>query len=213
MYAEFIAHFHELLTIIVVAIFMAVSPGSDFIVITRNSILHGRKSGFYSAIGVSMAIWIHVAYSIAGLAIVISHSVVLFSIIKYLGAAYLIYIGWKTFNAKTITIDENEKATSDMSNYEALKIGFLSNMLNPKTTIFFLSIFTQILNAHTPLWIEILYGFIISLAHLFWFILVSYMLTHPIFLNKFFKSKRWVERITGGILILFGLKVAVASNE
>lgn len=210
---ELYSHLHELLTVTLVAVFMAISPGSDFIVITRNSMLYGRKSGLYSAIGVSVAVWIHVAYSIAGLAVVISNSIVLFSIIKYLGAIYLIYIGWKTFTSKSIQIQSETKSSINISNFEAFKIGFLSNVLNPKTTIFFLSIFTQILQANTLLWIELIYGFIISLAHLVWFILVGFMFSHPVLLNRFDKSKKVIERITGSILILFGLKVAVATNE
>ncbi len=213
MFLDSIPYLNEILTMSFIAIFMAISPGSDFVMVTRNSIFYGRKSGLYSALGISAAIWIHVAYSIAGLAVIISNSIVLFSILKYLGAAYLIYIGWKTFTSKSmVSIEENEQ-TQYISDFEAFKTGFISNVLNPKTTIFFLSIFTQLVTLDTPIWVQLVYGLIISIAHLIWFIMVTYMFTHPVLLNKFYKSKKTIERIIGTVLIGFGLKVAVANNN
>ena len=150
-------YFQEIATITVVAIFMAISPGADFVMVTRNSIFYSRKAGIYSSLGVSMAIWVHVAYSIAGLAVIISSSVVLFSILKYLGAAYLIYIGWKTFTSKAMMDLEKNDETANLSNMKAFKIGFITNVLNPKTTIFFLSIFTQIVTLDTPIFLQLIY--------------------------------------------------------
>ena len=207
-----IPYLSEILTMSFVAIFMAISPGSDFVMVTRNSIFYGRKSGLYSALGISAAIWIHVAYSIAGLAVIISNSIVLFSVLKYLGAAYLIYIGWKTFTSKSIISVKEKGKFQNISNMEAFKTGFISNVLNPKTTIFFLSIFTQLVTVDTPIWVQLIYGLIISLAHLVWFIAVTFIFTHTILLNKFHKSKKTIERIIGIVLIGFGLKVATASN-
>lgn len=212
MFFESTLFLNELLTITFMAIFMAISPGADFVMVSRNSIFYSRRAGLYSAIGISLAIWVHVAYSIAGLAVIISSSIVLFSIIKYLGAAYLIYIGWKTFTSKSLVSVDESKSNMDLSAKEALKIGFLTNVLNPKTTIFFLSIFTQLVTIDTPLWIQLVYGLIISIAHLVWFVAVSYLFSHPSVLKKFSKSKKAIERVVGSILIAFGLKVAVTSN-
>jgi len=208
-----IIYLNQILTMSFIAIFMAISPGSDFVMVTRNSIFYGRKSGLYSALGISMAIWIHVAYSIAGLAVIISNSIMLFSILKYLGAAYLIYIGWKTFTSKSMVSVEESGSTQQISSFDAFKNGFISNVLNPKTTIFFLSIFTQLVTVDTPIWVQLVYGLIISIAHLVWFIAVTYMFTHPVLLDKFYKSKKTIEKIIGVVLIGFGLKVAIATNN
>lgn len=210
---ETIPYINEILTLSFIAIFMAISPGADFVMVTKNSIFHGRKSGLYSALGISVAIWVHVAYSIAGLAVIISNSIILFSIIKYLGAAYLIYIGYKTFTSKSIPSMQEEKSDTNLQALQAFKIGFITNVLNPKTTIFFLSIFTQIVTINTPIFIQLVYGFIISMAHLVWFIMVSYMFSHPLLLNKFYNYKKAIERVVGTVLIGFGLKVAVSTNN
>jgi len=80
----------ELLKVTTVVIFMAISPGADFVMVARNSLFSSRTAGLFSVLGVSLAIWTHVAYSMGGIAVIISQSIVLFSLIKYLRAAYLI---------------------------------------------------------------------------------------------------------------------------
>ncbi|MGH1485448.1 MAG: LysE family translocator [Cellvibrionaceae bacterium] len=205
---ELAAYIPELLSVTIIAIFMAISPGADFVMVSRNSIFYSRSAGLFSSLGISLAIWIHVAYSIAGLAIIISNSIVLFSILKYLGAAYLIYIGWKTFKSRPLATTADEKKEANLSNFSAFKIGFICNALNPKTTIFFLSIFTQVIKPDTPLIIQLVYGAIISMAHLAWFGFVSLFLSHPILLEKFNQCKSIIEKCIGTLLIAFGVKVA-----
>ncbi|WP_435234984.1 LysE family translocator [Psychromonas sp. PT13] len=202
----------ELISVSIIAAFMVVSPGADFVMITRNSIFHGRKSGLYSALGIGLAIWIHVAYSIAGLALIISKSIVLFSIIKYLGAAYLIYIGYKTFTAKGNLDVEDGLKEPEISPLNAIKQGFITNALNPKTTLFFLSIFTQVVNPETPIWVQLIYGLIISLAHIIWFSVVSLFFSHPSLVVKFNKHKKKIEKVVGSVLIGFGIKVALINQ-
>lgn len=209
MLIESFPYLEEILTISLIAIFMAISPGADFVMVTRNSIFYSRKAGLYSALGISAAIWVHVAYSIAGIAVIISNSLVLFSLIKYLGAAYLIYIGYKTFTSKSLPDANEKKSNQDLSAYKAFKIGFITNVLNPKTTIFFLSIFTQLVTVDTSIVMQLVYGLIICLAHLLWFVTVSYLFSHPVLLKKFNNHKKAIERTVGSILVLFGLKVAI----
>lgn len=202
----------ELISVSLIAAFMVVSPGADFVMITRNSLFYGRKSGLYSSLGIGLAIWVHVAYSIAGLAIIISNSILLFSIIKYLGAAYLIYIGYKTFTSKEKLAINNEQKGSGLSNFDAMKLGFITNVLNPKTSLFFLSIFTQVVDPSTPIVVQLIYGLIISLAHILWFSSVSLFFSHPSFVEKFNHHKQLIEKAVGSVLILFGVKVAMTSN-
>jgi RhtB (resistance to homoserine/threonine) family protein len=208
---QLVNYLPQILAVISIAIFMAISPGTDFVMITRNTLLYGRKSGIYSALGISVAIWLHVAYCIAGLAVIISSSIVLFSIIKYLAAIYLIYIGIKSFKSnKNVDFQvPNEKI--EISNLKSFQIGFFANALNPKTTIFFLSIFTQFVSVDTPIFVQIIFGVIISLAHLLWFSILAMFLSHPVLLRKFENYKSKIEKVIGSILIALGLKVATSS--
>lgn len=210
MELSFFSESTEFLAIITISIFMAVSPGPDFFMVSRNSIMYNRTAGIYSAIGVSLAIWIHVAYSIAGLAILISKSIFLFSIIKYIGAAYLIFICFKTIFSKTNSKQDiiKKETVEKVSKFESFKTGFITNALNPKTTIFFLSIFTQIVNTNTSLAVQIIYGAIISLVHFIWFYSVAYFFSLPLILNKFQRYQKRIEMFVGAALIIFGIKVA-----
>ena len=124
-----------------------------------------------------------------------------------------IYIGWKTFNSPVEAVLEADARELSLSNYSSFRIGFITNVLNPKTTIFFLSIFTQVVEVGTPLIIQIVYGAIISLAHLLWFSSVSLFLSQPALLRKFHIYKKSIEKTLGCILMGFGLKVAFSSNN
>ncbi len=86
---------NELLLIATIHILGAASPGPDLALVLKNSLESGRKAGIYSALGIALGIAVHVSYSVLGLAVLISKSILLFNIIKLIGAAYLIYIGSK----------------------------------------------------------------------------------------------------------------------
>ena len=108
-----------------------------------------------------------------------------------------------------IDIGEGSGTLSPLSGF---KIGFITNALNPKTTIFFLSIFTQVVEPSTPVVIQIIYGAIISLAHLIWFSCVTCFLTHSRLLQAFKNSKEVIEKVVGVVLMSFGLKLAASGS-
>lgn len=90
----------EFLSISLLILLASISPGPDFAIVTKNSLLYSRKKGLFTALGVSVSLLVHTIYCILGLAIIISHSLLAFSVVKYLGAAYLICIGFKSLLAK-----------------------------------------------------------------------------------------------------------------
>ncbi|MCG7570516.1 LysE family transporter [Pseudoalteromonas sp. CNC9-20] len=212
---ELSAYLPQLLSIATLATIMAISPGADFVMITRNSLVYGRRAGVYSALGVGLAIWIHVAYSIAGVALLIAQSVVLFTVIKYIGAAYLIYLGYQSLRAKhhiALELAHEAAPSKALSAISALRQGFITNALNPKTTLFFLSIFTQLVSADTPVAIQLVYGLIISLAHLLWFVLVAMFFSHFAFVHALQRYQRLIEKTLGVILMGLGVRVATLSQ-
>ena len=87
-------------TIAVVAILGAMSPGPNIVVVTKNSLTYSRKTGIYTAFGVSLGVFVHIAYCLISLSFFIAQSALLFNIIKYVGAAYLIYLGGLLHNPK-----------------------------------------------------------------------------------------------------------------
>ncbi len=201
----------EIIAVTAVATLMAVIPGADFVMVTRTSIRNGRWAGLYTTFGICLSICIHATYSIAGLAVVIANSTWLFSMIKYLGAAYLVYIAWQLLTTRELLANDQHVGTEFITDFAALRLGFLSNILNPKAPIFFISIFTQVVSLETPLIMQISYGLIIVLAHLIWFGSVALLLSHPSLLPRFNTHKQKIDKVAGIMLILFSVKLSLIS--
>ncbi len=191
----------------------AMSPGPDFFMVMKNSLTYSRKSGIWTAVGLGAGIAVHIMYCLAGLAFVISRSIILFNIIKLLGAAYLIYIGWKSFVSKSSNKNlDIQKQTQDLSKFSAMKMGFLSNVLNPKVTLMFLSLFSLVIPAQTPLSILLLLSFIMVVNTVIWFSIVARLFTHKKVRSVFGRYQHIFNKTFGGILIVLGLKVAFAKK-
>jgi len=202
------------LTVALVHLLAVISPGPDFMMITRNSLIYSRKTGIYSAIGLGLGILVHITYSLVGIGYIISQSIVLFNTIKILGALYLIYIGYKSLTSKAPTIEkESEGAnTKSISDFEAIKIGFITNVTNPKATLFFLSLFTIVISPDTPLWVKLLMGGEMSIVTFAWFALVAIILSHHLVKQRIGKIQHYAEKFIGIVLIGLGVKVALSSR-
>ena len=202
----------EITAVSTIAIFMAMLPGADFIMVTRTSISNGRLAGLYMSIGMSLSVCIHASYSIAGLAVVIANSEWLFLTIKYLGGAYLVYLAWQLLTPPQILNKDRTNQTTQMSVLIALRTGFACNILNPKTSIFFLSIFTQVVSIETPLLMQTIYGLIVVLAHLVWYCGISLLLSHPNMLPCFERQKQKIDKVAGVILMAIAIKLTLLSH-
>lgn len=202
----------EIIAVSTIAIFMAMLPGADFVMVTRTSINNGRLAGLYMSLGMCLSVCIHASYSIAGLAVLIANSPWLFSAIKFLGAAYLIYIAWQLLTTRESLNKNQSNPTTQMSPFMAFRLGFTCNILNPKTSIFFLSIFTQVVSIDTPLIMQVSYGLIIMLAHFIWYGGVVLLLSHPSILPRFNRQKKKVDKVSGFVLMLIAIKLSLVSS-
>lgn len=202
-------------TIGVIGFLGAVSPGPDFIMVTRNSLTYNRKIGLFTGIGVGAGTLVHIFYTLIGIGVIVSQSIIAYSIVKYLGAVYLIYLGYKSLKAKPegIKNEMNTHAAHTISIIKAFKQGFLCNALNPKATVFFLSVFTQVISPETPLTIQILLGLQCTLIITLWFALVALLFSNSILKNKIRAVKHNIGRVMGAVLILLGLRIATESNR
>ena len=168
---------NEIIAIAIITLLAVISPGADFALVSRNSYLYGRKQGIYTAYGIACAVWIHISYSVLGLSFLKHYIPNLLHIIQYIGALYLMYIGYKTFTQQQIS----DHATHTLLRpRQAFIQGFLGNSLNPKTTLFVMSIFAQLLRGNHGLMHLIGYGMFISASHLLWFLLISLFCSTPV---------------------------------
>ncbi len=205
----------ELLIVASVHLLAVMSPGPDFAMVMRNSLVYSRRTGILAALGLALGILLHVSYSLLGIGLIISRSIVLFNGIKLLGAAYLIYIGFKSLfaNRQADSDQAIEHAAKDLTAWQAIRLGFLTNALNPKATLFFLALFTQVISPDTGLPVKILYGVEMSVATFAWFAFVATLLTHKRINLLFAGIKHHVERVFGVVLIALGLKVAFGGGK
>lgn len=186
------------------------SPGPDFVMAVRNSVLYSRRTGIMTALGFGLGVAVHVTYCLGGLAIVIAKSVILFNILKYIGAAYLFYVGYKALRSTGFSETEVEKTQRPaMSDFVAIRGGFITNVFNPKATMFFLALFTQIINPAEPLTIQFLYGLTCIIMTMLWFAVVATVLTAPAIRAQFLKISKWIDRTCGALFIALGVKLVL----
>ncbi|HEY4512023.1 MAG TPA: LysE family transporter [Candidatus Paceibacterota bacterium] len=205
----------QLLTVAVVHLFAVMSPGPDFAVVTRNSLIYSRKIGIYTSVGIALGIMVHVGYSLLGIGFLIAKSIVLFNIIKFVGAGYLIYIGYMSLKAKP-KVQSGELAAVSLQTitpWQSIKVGFLTNALNPKATLFFLALFTQVINPATPKLIQFIYGIEMMVITFVWFSVLSLVFSNSMIRKRITGVQHYVERITGVVLIALGIKVALATQK
>lgn len=192
----------EFIAVLLITVFAVISPGADFAIVTKNSYLYGRRVGLLTSLGIAFGVLIHVSYTLIAITWILNYTPNILNIIKYLGAAYLIYIGYQTFTQKIIT----ETTTfNPLNELQAFKNGLLTNALNPKTTLFVISTYTQIISPQTATSLLLGYGFFMSFVHFLWFGLVSLVFSAPAIRQKMLNRQVVINRCIGVILVLLGL--------
>lgn len=193
-----------MLTFLVMTLFVVMSPGIDTALITKRTLRHGRKDGYQVALGITVGSLIHTLAATLGLSALLMQSAVAFGILKWLGALYLIYLGVKSLRAKPAIV---ETAPSSRIQHAFVE-GFLSNVLNPKVIVFFLTFLPQFITdvSHATRHFIIM-GAIYAAVSLCWFMMYVICLHY---IRKWLLSPRvqlWMERATGIVLIGFGIKL------
>jgi RhtB (resistance to homoserine/threonine) family protein len=199
----------EFLTVALVHLLAVASPGPDFAVVVRESVTRGRATAIWTALGIGTGILLHVSYSLLGIGLLISQSILLFSLLKWAAAGYLIYLGIRALRAQPAQADEHFEAQARRSPRAAFFGGLLVNGLNPKATLFFLSLFTLVIDPHTPLLIQAGYGLYLAFATAAWFCLVALLFSQARVRAGFLRMGHWFERSTGLVLIALGVRVAI----
>lgn len=202
-------YLQEFIMLTLVHLLAVMSPGPDFAIVLRQSISFGRKTAVITSLGIGAGIAVHVLYTLLGIGLLISQSVTLMTSAKIIGAVYITYLGINLLRSRpseikddTINVDSNKKHQT-----KAFMTGFMTNVFNPKVTLFFLAIFTTIVSTNTPIWVQSFYGLWIVLTTAAWFSLVSFLFSKQSIRKQFLNHGYWFERVMGVILILFAIKL------
>lgn len=201
----------ELIILASITLLAAIFPGPDMIVVVKNAI-KSQKLGYMTALGVGLAIFVHVAYCIAWVGIIISQSVLLFSIIKILGALYLLYIAYQLFSSGKSETQNIAAASTDQTLLSAFREGFITNVMNPKATLFFLSVFTQVISPETALVTQGLYGTMMAGVVWIWFMILTTIINIAYIRSHIASVQYYLNKVMGGLLIFLGLKILFSAK-
>ncbi len=191
-----------------VALLLALSPGPDNIFVLTQSVLHGRAAGLLVTLGLASGILVHTAAVALGVAVLVATSATLFTVIKIIGAAYLLYLAWQAFHAGSMAMDG--KPLPALSASQLYVRGFIMNVTNPKVAIFFLAFlpqFTHIDRGPLPLQMMQL-GVLFMLATLLMFGSIALLAGHigPK-LNNSGKMQRILNRAAAFIFAALAVKL------
>jgi RhtB (resistance to homoserine/threonine) family protein len=199
------------LVFIVSGIILNITPGNDTIYILSRSIAQGRKAGIISVLGIGTGALTHTIMASLGLSVILSKSILLFDVIKYIGVIYLVYIGIKTIISKNNPFNNQTNIESSVDYKQIYKQGFLTNLFNPKVALFYLSFLPQFINPNinnTPIPFLIL-GVTFLTTGTIWCLFLAYASS---FLSKILRENDKISTIAnklcGMIFIGLGLKLA-----
>ncbi|MED3398368.1 LysE family translocator [Bacillus wiedmannii] len=202
---------------IIMSICLIILPGPDTAMATKNTLVAGKVGGVKTVFGTCVALLIHTLAAVIGLSAIIVKSALLFSIFKYVGALYLIYIGIKAllavrnkegFDTNDISLNNEDKHTS------CFRQGFLTNLLNPKVAVFFLTFLPQFLNPNHNTFIQLLVmGLTYLVLTVIWFAFYIFLIDKISAFMKKPRTQRYIQGLTGIVLIGFGIKLAFEKNN
>jgi RhtB (resistance to homoserine/threonine) family protein len=202
----------EIVTFAFVASLLVMSPGPNGVLIAKTVPTSGRAAGFANVAGFVTGFYLHGAMAILGLSLILVQSATAFTIIKYLGAAYLCWIGIKALVAAWQGVETTEKIEPSERRRTLLKAyieGLLTNALNPKVSMFYLAAFPQFitLGQTTPA-ASFMLVFIHSMINAVWFGAMVLLMSRLTSIARNGHFQRWLKGITGVVFIGFGVKLA-----
>ena len=200
----------QIIATVVAAHALAVaSPGPDFAIVLKQAVGAGRRAALWTSLGIGSGIAVHVAYAVVGIALLIANTPWLFTAIQLAGAAYLAWIGLGALRAQPQQASAVEAPASQRMArpWVDFRLGFVTNVLNPKATLFFLALFTTVMRPGTPLWLQLGLGVWLCLATAAWFALVSVLFTGAAARRWFVARAHWIDRGMGVILLALAARI------
>ena len=200
-----------------IALLLVISPGPNGLLIAKTVPTQGKKAGFSNVLGFLAAFYLHGALSILGISVLLTKSADLFFIVKVVGALYLSWIGVKSLISAYRNVD-SVKVETGISDKQTLRKsfleGFLTNVLNPKVSMFYLAAFPQFIPVGDY---SVLYAFLLvtihSVMNVFWFSSMVILFSRLSFIGKSGSFQRILKSITGVVFIGFGVKLMTLDSK
>jgi RhtB (resistance to homoserine/threonine) family protein len=208
-----IIHFE---TFLLAGILLNLTPGNDTIFILTKSMGQGKKAGIISALGIATGSIIHTMLAAFGLSIIIAKSILLFTIIKYAGAAYLMYLGCKMWTDKSELHAHQETKSKGIDYFKTYRAAIITNVLNPKVALFYIAFLPQFIdpnfkNTVVPF---LMLGITFIITGFIWCMTLA--TAASVIFTKLQENKSvsmYINKVCGLTLIGLGIKVALTSRK
>jgi RhtB (resistance to homoserine/threonine) family protein len=207
----------EILPFVGVAAILAITPGPDMALVARNALVAGRSAVPVTVTGICAGIVIHFMAAAVGLSALLKASSEAYAIVKILGGAYLVYLGVQAWRASMSEHGDQEWMLGPARRFaggSAFRQGFISNVLNPKLVVFFISVMPQFTSPDHPFFVQVL---VLGVA--FELLTIAWLMSYGLFVARVGEAmrhprvRRLLERVSGTVLIALGLKVATTSSS
>ena len=202
--------FHLWLSFVVICIMGALSPGPSLALVIKNTLAGGTSQGYATAISHGLGVALYAAITATGIAVIIVQSPLIFSIIQYAGAAFLLYLGIKSLLSKKDNEVFSEDNTANKSKVNGWRDGFLIAFLNPKLAIFFLALFSQFLGEGASSEQKMIMTATVGSIDALWYCLVTFTLSRGNIISKLRENSHIVDKVTGSFLILLAARIVIS---
>jgi threonine/homoserine/homoserine lactone efflux protein len=201
---------HLWLSFVVICIMGALSPGPSLALVIKNTLAGGTSQGYATAISHGLGVALYAAITATGIAVIIVQSPLIFSIIQYAGAAFLLYLGIKSLLSKKDNEVFSEDNTANKSKVNGWRDGFLIAFLNPKLAIFFLALFSQFLGEEASSEQKMIMTATVGSIDALWYCLVTFTLSRGNIISKLRENSHIVDKVTGSFLILLAARIVIS---
>lgn len=211
----------QLLLFIAAGVLLNLTPGPDVLYIVSNALRSGARAGMVAALGITAGCFVHIFAAAVGISALMAASATAFTVLKWAGAAYLVYVGVRLLLAKADSAMQLGAARADFTlaggiiDYKTIFLrGFWTNALNPKVALFFLAFVPQFIAPtveHKPLaflLLGLLFNFNGLWVNLGWAVAAAWLAGRAGVVQK---SMHWLDRIAGAMFVGFGIKLALTA--
>ncbi|SDX37725.1 resistance to homoserine/threonine (RhtB) family protein [Amycolatopsis xylanica] len=190
-----------------VVLLAAMSPGPDFAMVLRHSLVSGRKGGLAAMLGVAAGVLVWSVVAVFGLAGLLAASAEAYLVVKLIGAAYLLYLGVQALRAARRG-EYTELPRADGTSTRAFRQSMVGNVLNPKCAVFFVALVPQFLPAHASFANAAFFVLVPVAVTVVWFTVVANVVgaMRRMFTKR--RVRRAIDTVTGGLLVALGVRLA-----
>jgi RhtB (resistance to homoserine/threonine) family protein len=196
-----------------VQLMAAMSPGPAFLVVTRISVGESRRAALGAAFGVATAALLWAVAATLGMHVLLAEAAWLYGALKLVGGLYLLWLGIQAWRHAAQPLAPATEGVVAMNAWEAWRLGFSTNLANPKVIVFFGSIFVTLFTPETPSWVRGAALIVVAVNESGWYATVALLFSSRPAQAAYRRAKRWIDRATGAVMMIFGLHLILSARS